>query len=85
MSPCLRKCCMLHLKLLNFRPCFSLNGSVYDFRGLHAPLTKKIFSFSELKTLNFRLNLNICDSSHRNLPVVGWLNLEITPKEDSKL
>ena len=26
----------------------------------------------------------ICDSSHRNLPVVGWLHLAITPKKTAK-
>ena len=30
-----------------------------------------------------KIILIICDSSHRNRPVFGWLYLEITPKEDS--
>ena len=37
MPPFLRKFCKLQLKILNFRPCFSLIGKVYDFAGLQPP------------------------------------------------
>ena len=33
----------------------------------------------------FTLPFHNCDSSHRNLPVVGWLHLEIKPEEDSEI
>ena len=40
------------LKMLNFRPFFSLNLYVHEFWGLHAPLPKKN-AFGELQMLNF--------------------------------
>ena len=42
------------LKMLNFRPFFSLNLYVHEFWGLHAPLPKKKKNaFGELQMLNF--------------------------------
>ena len=45
--------------MLNFRPCFNLNGYVYDF-GVARPIAEN-FAFGELKMLNFRpfLSLNL--------------------------